>query len=186
MSRYLRTLTVMASLWAATTTHAPLAEIYKSVDENGNVIFTDSPKHKSAKPVDLPTINTQPATPITIKLSPPKDEEVASEDAEYSIAMTAPTDETTVTRGQLTLASSISLKPSLQDGHKIQFFLDGLKRGPASTSTSYTYQDLYRGTHTIYAAVVNKKGKIIKQSEPITIYVHRPLIQSSVVTYGQI
>lgn len=51
------------------------SEIYKTVDENGNVVFTDNPKGNEAEEVQLPEVNTQPATRITIKLSPPKEEE---------------------------------------------------------------------------------------------------------------
>lgn len=188
MNRYARPLTLMTALFAILACQSSTAEIYKTVDDDGKVIFSDSPKGKSAKPVDLPPVNTQPATRITIKLSPPKDDEKEeeSESGDYSITMTAPGNETTVTMGQLTLASQVSLTPALQDDHRIQFYLDGDKRGVASKASSYVYKDLFRGTHTIHAAVVDKKGKVLTQSKAITIYVHRPRVQGPGVSYGQI
>lgn len=35
------------------------AEIYKSIDENGRVIYSDVKPNSKAKPLDLPSINTQ-------------------------------------------------------------------------------------------------------------------------------
>jgi len=188
MNRYVRPLTILTAILALLSYQSPLADIYKTVDEDGKVIFTDTPKDKKAEPVDLPEVNTQPAIPITIKLSPPKDEKKKEErkPGDYKITMTAPANETTVTMGQMTLASKVTITPELEDGHKIQFYLDSTKQGKASTATNYTYKDLYRGTHSIHAAIVDKKGKVLKQSEAVTIYVHRPRVKGAGVSYGQI
>ena len=53
------------------------AEIYKTVDEHGNTVYTDNPGHNDkAEPVDLPELNTQP--PVSVKLRPEPKEEPSS------------------------------------------------------------------------------------------------------------
>ena len=42
------------------------AEIYKVVDAEGNVIYTDTPPESGAEPEDLPDILIQPATKIPV------------------------------------------------------------------------------------------------------------------------
>jgi hypothetical protein len=152
------------------------SEIYKTVDENGNVVFTDNPKGNEAEEVQLPEVNTQPATRITIKLSPPKEEEATDKKQKpekYTITLESPAHETTVTMGQMSISSSVSISPALAEEHSVQFYMDGKPSGKASHATSHTFGQLYRGAHKIHAAILNKKGKVLKKTKAATIYVHR-------------
>ncbi|GAA5315779.1 MAG: DUF4124 domain-containing protein [Candidatus Pelagadaptatus aseana] len=151
------------------------AEIYKTVDENGNVVFTDNPKGNKAEEIKLPEVNTQPATRITVKLSPPKEEETDKDKKpeKYTITLESPANETTVTMGQLTLTSSVAISPALAEEHSVQFYIDGKPSGKPSQATSHTFGQLYRGAHKIHAAILNKKGKVLKKTKAVTIYVHR-------------
>lgn len=152
------------------------AEIFRHVDENGNVIFSDNSQNKQAEAVNLPPINTQPAiklpTPATID-EPAEAEEEAERLPYKSISISYPNDETTVTYGQESISASAKLTPSLQDGDTIQFYFNGKPHGKASTSSSTTFNSLLRGEQSISVAVLNDKGKVLRKSAAIRIYVMR-------------
>lgn len=145
--------------------------IYKSVDEDGNVVYTDNPKgKKEVEKVDLPTINTQSPTPVVNR---PVAEDELGIPKSYRVSIRQPTDGTQIPTGQTDIQVSVSLTPRLQKGHKVQAYLNGKAFGPSSTSPSLTLKEVYRGEHSLSAAVVDGAGKVISRSDTITIYVQR-------------
>lgn len=73
----------------------------------------------------------------------------------------------------MSISSSVSISPALAEEHSVQFYMDGKPSGKASHATSHTFGQLYRGAHKIHAAILNKKGKVLKKTKAATIYVHR-------------
>jgi hypothetical protein len=160
--------------------HTGSAAIYKHVDEDGNVVFTDNPHGKKAETLHLSPTNIQPATQPKTKAADnsagttTEEEEKAEERVPYSlISISSPDDESTVTYGQETITASVQITPALQADDLIQFYFDGSKQGSASTNSSITFSDLERGEHTISAAVLNAEGKIERQSKSVRIFVMR-------------
>ena len=152
------------------------AEIFRYTDENGKVIYSDRAHKKNAEAVNLPPINTQPAIklPATATADETSEEEEETERLEYkSIGISYPNDETTITYGQESIGVSAKLKPELQAGDTIQFYLNGTPYGKASTSSSTTIDSLTRGEQTISAAVLNEAGKVLLKSDSVRIYVMR-------------
>ena len=52
---------LLAVVGIAATSYIVADSVYKSVDENGKVTYSDAPTGKKIDPVDLPQINTAPA-----------------------------------------------------------------------------------------------------------------------------
>lgn len=149
------------------------AGIYKSVDENGKVIYTDNPNGKKADPVKLPPLNTQP--PPTATAAPIPEQNMAPERApkEYDIRISSPADQTQIPPGQRNLTVAANLAPGLHSTHKVQVYINGSPHGSPSESTSVTIDNIYRGTHQIVVEVLDRWGNTISRSEPVTVYVHR-------------
>ena len=151
------------------------SEIYKTVDKDGNISYTDNPVDKNADAIKLPPTNTQPAQlpskrPSTkVKYPAPK---------HYAIQIVSPKDQTQVLPGQRDIVVSSALKPPLFPGHKVQVLVNGSPFGSATNTTSVTLKEIYRGAHQIQASVVNEEGRTISTSSPITIYVRRTSVSN--------
>jgi len=68
----------------------------------------------------------------------------------------------------------LELEPPLHTGHLVQFFLDGEPQGEPAATTAVTLSDLYRGSRTIQAQVIDDdSGTVIAQSNSVVIHVKR-------------
>jgi hypothetical protein len=155
-----------------------VAEVYRVIDENGTVTYTDNPPagDPSVESVKLPAINTQPAPniPVTVK-------KVDAEVTNYqAITIVAPAQGATIPPGHQDVTVKMALTPPLQDGHQIQFLFNGQHHGPLTTSTTINIDSLVRGEHSIKAQVLDSENNIIGQSNNITIYVKRHSIKHNV------
>lgn len=154
-----------------------LAEVYRVVDEDGTVQYTDSPPagDPTVESVDLPTINTQPGLQLpksTVK-NEPKEEHTGYE----NVSISTPAQGTTIPPGQESIPVQISLTPQLKDGDAIQLMFNGQPYVPASSSTSYNIGSLIRGEHQIQAQIIDSDGNVIAQSGATTVYVKRHSIK---------
>ena len=151
------------------------AEIFKSIDKNGNVIYSDVPQ-QNAKPVSLPqaTVYTAPA-PIAI--SPPT--ATAATDTAAVVVYKSATissplnDASYVNEAADNISASVTIDPQLSPNDKILFLVDGKPNGAASQSTQITLTGLERGAHAVSATIVNSAGAMIKQSPPVTVHMKR-------------
>ncbi len=146
------------------------AEVYKTVDENGHTIYTDNPHGKQqVEKVDLPAVNSQPATPITST----KNTDQPAATKQYRLSIVSPANESHIPTGQSGITVKVKLQPKMISGQNIQLYLNGGAFGPASKSTTIELSDVYRGEHQLTARLLDRKGKTLAQSSPITLYVKR-------------
>lgn len=150
--------------------------VYRVIDAQGRVSYTDTPpKDGSAEPVILKEANTQPAMDARKTAAP-----TAESAATYTRSeITSPANDSTVPPGQLNVGVQLHLEPALQPGHRVQFYLDDQPQGPAAAATAITLGDLYRGSRTIYATVVDANGARVTQSNSVVIHVKRHAVKKS-------
>lgn len=153
---------------------AAQAEVYKRVDEAGNVYFSDEPGPDAEK-VQLPPIPTY--TPPQYS---PRPATSRSEDARAGVTYTefvvvSPAPETTIRSNTGNVAMQVRLEPSLRSalGHRIQFMVDGINQGEPGVGTSASFQNLDRGSHTLSAVVLDGKGRTLRSADAVTIFVRR-------------
>lgn len=151
------------------------AGIYKSVDEDGNVVFSDQPS-AGAEEIEKKEIMTVPATVPDIDFSRGENEKSAKEPYE-SIAITSPANDSAIRDNAGNISVNVTTKPALGNGHQIVIYMDGTEvaRDPV---TSFDFQNVDRGTHTLAAAVVNNDGKELKRSDEISFSVLRHSVQN--------
>jgi hypothetical protein len=130
--------------------------VYKTVDEDGNVIFTDKPSEKAEeiKIQELDTI-TNP-NPSRYKPSSKHPEDTSSK--YESLVVTSPENGSGFRNNEGNVSISLSIEPSLRSGHKIIILMDGKEVG---FSSSVSIQNVERGTHSISAKVVDRNGKTL-------------------------
>ncbi|KTC74886.1 hypothetical protein Lbir_0676 [Legionella birminghamensis] len=153
------------------------ADIYKWVDSNGNVHFTDKP-HPGAEKIELPEAQTySPATnqpAETEQIEKPADEE---EKETYSyLAVSQPQNEATIRNNQGYVPIIIEIKPDLRKGDLLQILYDGEPLGDPQATTIFALNDVKRGSHTIAVQIVDAEGNVLNTSEAITIYMQRPRV----------
>lgn len=154
-----------------------LAEVYRVVDEDGTVQYTDNPPagDPTVESVDLPTINTQPALKIPRTVTKKDAQEEHS--GYQNVSISVPAQGTTIPPGQESIPVQISLTPQLKDGDAIQLMFNGQPYVAASSSTSYNIGSLIRGEHSIQAQIIDSNGDVVAQSGTTTVYVKRHSIK---------
>ncbi|NHN38671.1 DUF4124 domain-containing protein [Pseudomaricurvus alcaniphilus] len=151
------------------------AAIYKEVDQDGKVTYSDKPTSKQVERLDLPRINTQPAPPVMPRQSAPvKPAQGAA--LRYQISIDSPLSGAHIPPGQRQLEVVVQLQPELQSGHRLQAYINGTAMGPALAETRLLLQELYRGEHQLSVAVIDQADNQVTTSPAVTIYVHRPRV----------
>lgn len=154
------------------------AQIYKSVDANGVVTFSDTPPRDSqitSEEIQTPAqINSM--QPILIAPTDAQEIDNIKDMAERSIAIVSPTDNATIPMGAGIFDVIVEAAPDLSDGEVVELYLDDEKIGDAQTVLKWTLIYVIRGAHKLQAKWIAEDGEILAVSEPITVFVLRPSI----------
>jgi Domain of unknown function (DUF4124) len=148
------------------------ADVYRSVNENGEIIFSDQPT-PNAQRIKLPELPTYKAPPIPGFSSTPEAAPVAN--PYNSVKIIAPENDATIRDNQGIVRVQVALEPPLitRQGHKIQFYLNGEPHGVPVGTTSISFSNLARGTYTLSTSVVDANGAVLKTSDPVVFHLHR-------------
>lgn len=149
-----------------------VAQVYKHVDENGNVTFTDKPPPNSEL-IEIREPNTL-AAPANIEYHTETAPEAAAVAEGYAVKITSPANETVIPRGPGIFSVSANVAPSLQSGSKLQLLIDGVAEGEPQRSSTWALSNVYRGTRQLEVVVLDDGGKELAKSKAVTIYVFRP------------
>ncbi|MCZ6640524.1 MAG: DUF4124 domain-containing protein [Gammaproteobacteria bacterium] len=161
------------------------SKIYRTVDEDGNVIFTDVPPRgdQAAKTVELDSFNTYESEGKTTLRSPDGRELWIIEDetdedgppvvVNYQfLGITSPENDATIrdNAGNLRIAAKIS--PELRPGHTLRLLLDG---SPQQTSRNpdFYLSNVDRGTHRLAVEVVDELGTVLITSPASVVHMMR-------------
>lgn len=152
------------------------AAIYKWVDSNGHVVFSDQP-HPGAQKVELPPISTfsdqgaaqKPATATTSSKAKKRPAAIY-----HNFVIVKPTAGETFWNNVGTLDVQLGLTPpELREGDKILINLDGKPQGKGITTPRFTLHNLDRGTHVLSASVVDGAGRTLITAPSVTFYLHK-------------
>lgn len=151
------------------------AEIYKTVDKNGRITYTDvPPANTEAKPVELKAINSLPtpaAIPNTGAINTNTNNQAP---LEYRVQILAPENGKTLLSDERSVTVSIAINQNLSNGDLFAYKLDGSTLTTTQEMT-YTVTEPPRGEHNLTVEVIDADGKSLAQSNTITVVVMRPL-----------
>lgn len=152
------------------------AEIYRHVDEHGNVTYSDEPIDGGE------TVDVKPVTTITLPkpetVNEPDQlrETVEEEGAAYeSVSFSHPENNQAFYSGGGKVTFEVTSSPGLQAGHKYEVTLDGQPVGQTETG-QITVDNVFRGTHKATVHIVDENGVQVKSGAPISFTVHRPSV----------
>ena len=86
-------------------------------------------------------------------------------------SIVSPSNQETIT-GNQPVNVNLALEPQLKSNQSLTWTLNGSALSNQANATSFTLEDLPRGTHTIIATVEDQSGES-KSTEPVTFYVMR-------------
>jgi len=147
------------------------AEMYRWVDEKGDVHFSDKPLNEDSKSYTPPPIVTVPAEstgnfiPQPAKKGPVRYK---------SVSITSPPNDQTFFSDTIDIKVTISISPGLDSAsaHKLAFYVNGQLHGEGA-ELNYTLSNLPRGTYSLSAAVLDARGREIIRSETVSFHVKR-------------
>ena len=151
---------------------AQAQEIYKWVDKDGVVHYSDQPGSPDAKPVHVSVPRSDDAGTVT-----PPDSGVPSQEplgAGYrGLVIASPaTGENFYGGTDVVVPVSVRLDGELRPGHRVAVYVDGSPRADIA-GLSGRVSGLPRGAHTIRAAVLNDAGRELIASATNTFYIQQ-------------
>lgn len=143
------------------------AEVYKHVDEQGKVIFTDQPTADGEK-IDVTNTNTAQPVKARAPLEVPDEEKGKV----YQVAITSPVNEQLFPNRLVPFTVKAKVTPALEANHRLRLKIDG--KIHSTSVTSFTVNELNLGDHTLEVEIITDDDTVIAQSEAITIFSRNP------------
>jgi len=170
----------LTALFLALTAMPLAAEVYKVIDEDGNVSYTDQPPGDGSKPMKLQPISVVEAPVYESKPKPA----VEGEDGEplslralrgmyRDFAIVAPQSEESIWHPDAPVTVAWSTGTPLQTGMKANVSVDG-KLQANTTDRVVPVANLERGEHTVTAELTNERNQTVATANPIVFFVRRP------------
>lgn len=157
---------------------SPLAasqEIYRWVDKNGVVHYSDQPGPGAERVTITGTAARPPAPAETPALyQSDRRQSPAAAPTVRSIAITSPAMDEAFFGTDANVSVAIALDGELRPGHEVALFLDGRRVPTAGLSTTLT--GVGRGTHFLRAAVLDESGSAVITSQQIAFHVQQASI----------
>ena len=167
--------TLLFTLFSLACSLALAATVYKWVDENGTVHYSDQP-HPNAQKVQVQAAQTYPATATPSQAAAVANANAGNETAERSYrgcAIVSPQDGTQVANVD-SLSVSVRTDPTVHAGDQIFILMDGTAlNGGNPTGTQFSISPVDRGSHTLQAVVRDAAGNLMCQTPGITVDVHQ-------------
>jgi len=183
MTRHLHHVVVIAVLlWA---TWPVDAKVFKYEDENGNIVFSDTPPDRGNAASD--TSNREKKTEI-IEISEPNSFQsdrqayVSGSDTtgnadssatDYSpVEISSPQEDASIRENSGNITVVVAGQTSLLAGHKLVLILDG-KATSLPGSGAFTLTNLDRGTHVLRVDIMDRRQKLVLAGIPRTFHLQR-------------
>ena len=147
------------------------ADVYRSVDENGNIVYTDKPTPDAEKiRIDeIQTIESPDVEPF--EYTPPASDTSVT----YNVTITSPEEGAAIRSNNGDISISAAVNPGLSIGQQLALYLDG--NVVATGGPRFDLTNIDRGTHSAVVAVHDKAGTVIQRSGPVSFTVLRASVE---------
>ncbi len=153
------------------------AVTYKWIDEEGNTIYSDTPR-AGAEEIKDREVQTYSAPPLPQTHTKPQ-QQTRQAPVYTSVVIASPENDAVIIENNDSVSVSVQVSPPLSYpfGHRMVLMVDGSPYAKPGSATSFTVQGLPRGSHQLQAEIVDKQGKHLISSSPVTIHVKRHFIK---------
>lgn len=154
------------------------AKVYRYVDDNGHVVFTDQP------PIDIKATELELPDPNSTQMPAPRTVADTSEPAPTAtkppyavLELQGIPDAEAIRANNGSFSLEVHMEPALRRGHRLQLLVDGEPHGQAVASLSLQADNLDRGEHQLAVQVVSGP-KILQKSGSYPVTVQRTHVNS--------
>jgi len=155
---------------------APLAaqEIYKTVDENGNVVYTDRKPSEDAEPVTLPELTVVDPVELGDPSAAGTDAGNAAEGppSDFGLDIVAPQPEATIRNTAYVLSVQVATDRQLPSGTELVYLVDGEERA-RTRALQVELEEVWRGEHQLTVELRSDGGQVLSSAGPVTFYMHQ-------------
>jgi hypothetical protein len=160
------------------------AQIYKHVDDKGNVTYTDEAPLDGSAPMVLPELSViqidsqpEPSTDSAAAAAEPATDDTAAREPTprelrrmyRDFRITRPVQEETFWGTQNMVVVSWGSSTPLRDNMRVNLFVDGQQEpNPGSEMVALT---LDRGEHQVYAELLDSRGRRVVATPAVTFFV---------------
>ncbi|ARU54827.1 hypothetical protein OLMES_0735 [Oleiphilus messinensis] len=149
-------------------------EVYRWVDEQGNVHFSDEPQDGAEK-IEVGPIMTVPLP--TVALPPSNTNKPHRAEKKYTVQIVSPDDNSAFHSGNGSVNVVVNLSPALQNRHQLSAMIDG-QNVYTGKSTSFSVDSLNRGTHNLTVQIIDMGGNVVQSGPGVSFTVHRPIVRN--------
>jgi len=186
--------TIMLAFALAMTAGPVMGQVYKVVDKDGNVTFTDIPPQDGSAPVDLPPISVV-ETPVyqqtareadiaaasaavaagtDVPVAEPKEPTLRELRQSYKdFAIVSPQWEESVWSPEGPVEIAWRTSADLQEGMQVSVFIDG-KLEVTTNQAIIPVAGLERGEHIVTAEIKDQRNRKIATAGPVTFFIRQP------------
>jgi hypothetical protein len=149
------------------------AELYKSLDEHGEVVYSDKPPTMGAQEYKPPALQVQPPIKIPPKTTKPV-EQKATPYPYSALAFKQPEANADFHDNEANVSYALTITPVLgvKLGHYLNIKLDDTVIASKTSSLTGTLNNVDRGSHTLQAEICNAKGEILR-SASVSFTIHK-------------
>jgi len=168
-------LLTLACLGFAAAAAAP-TDVYRWVDANGVVHYSDKPQNPGDKPVSLPHLQTYAPGAAPAGFVSPADDSGPAKPVKLSVSISSPAPDETIRDAEGKFTVTVAATPGPGEG--LIYYLDGTAQNQQPTpSTALLYSGVERGQHTVSAALVGGNGTELARSAAVTINMMPPSVR---------
>ena len=162
---------LLSSLLLIVNAHAG---IYKTVDQYGNVVYSDTPSDSGEEvqlkePTEVPSL--APSSGVTRSISLPEETEIVYDRFE----IVAPKNNETI-RNSGNFQIRVALHPNLARKHRVRFVIDGQSVSKPQRSLQHAVSNMDRGSHQLKVELLDQKNKVLKSTSS-TVHVRRTIFR---------
>ncbi len=149
--------------------------IYKKVNKNGSVEYSDKP-FPGAKKIILKDINSQTTLP---QYTPPKSTTGDSKkrdkqrDKNANISITSPVHGDTIRNNEGNFTVLVQKQGKKAKRYKTQILINGTPQGEPTQASVIKLKNIDRGELKIKAQLISSSGKILATTKETVVYLHR-------------
>ena len=161
---------ILLGLALALPAAAQESKIYKTVDEDGNVVYTDRKPSDDAEPMTLPEL-TVADPPVERPRMAAEPRPARGPDIQLAFESPQPEEHIQGTENN-TLTVRLNSSVDMPGSARIVLYLDGQKQSEIP-SLATTIPGIPRGEHTIRAEMVTAGGRVLASTEPVVFYMRQ-------------
>ena len=170
---------ILVALLMSCALGAHAEEVWRWVDENGVVHYSDRPRAGAERvELDRPQTYTPPALPAPRQNAAPAQSNAEAANAYTGVSVVSPAAGEMLRNIAGDLTVQVEVQPGLAPGHQLRVTLDGQRVETPPGATQFTISEVYRGEHRLSVSVVDENGRELVSSEPVTFYVQQASLQN--------